>query len=121
MGGRKGYSLGRIVGDLRKVGREKKKLLRGIKEHDIVKAVSASAELLARSDEALDSIVHGFLFIRSMDKKTWNELVQEDARERKLGLAEEWSNYRREVGVEFSPEVNRNVVDTATRSLRREK
>jgi hypothetical protein len=119
MGGRKGYSLRRVVGDLRKVGGEKKRLLQGIKEHDVDKAVTASAKLLAGSDEALDSVVHAFLFVRSIDKKTRKQLSEKNTRERRLGLAEQWSSYRTKAGVHFSPEINRSVVDTATRALRR--
>jgi len=69
MGGRKGYSLTEVVGDLRKVKSSQKELLQGIQDKDPKKVVRASAKLLAKSDKALESIGYGYLFIDSLSNE----------------------------------------------------
>ena len=121
MGGRKGYSIKRVVGNLNKVRREKKALIQGIKAEDANMAVSSTARILAKSDEALDAIVHGYLFIRTIDPKTHEQLAQKNMKERRLGLSDKWSSYGKKANMHFSPTINRNVVDSATRAIERKK
>jgi hypothetical protein len=121
MGGRKGYSLRCVVGDLSKVRTEKRQLLDGIKAGDVKTVVASSARIMAKSDDALDAIVHGLFFVRSMDPTKHQQLADQPTRERRLGLADQWSTYRKKMKIEVSPTLNREIVDTAARVIGRKK
>jgi len=116
MGGRKGYSLKKIVGNTRKIKDEKKNLLDAIEHNDVKGVVSSSAKILAKSDEVLESLAHSFVFIGSLEKD-YNKLRKESTKARKLDISKKWAKYRKEKGIEFEESVNRNIVDTATRTL----
>ena len=115
MGGRKGYSLKIIVGDMRKVKAEQKELLRGIENHDPKKVVQASAGILAKSDTSLESLAHSFLFVGGLDEKDYKKLSAQRTKERRKELAKKWASYRKEKGKKFDVATNRDVVDSATR------
>ena len=121
MGGRRGYSLKKIVGDLRKIRADQQDLLKGIKENNPPKVISASAQILSKSDEALESLAHSFLFVDSIKEKDYKKLSQEKTKERRKELAKKWAAYRKEKGKTFDSSTNRDVVDTATRILGGEK
>ncbi|MBU2503538.1 MAG: hypothetical protein KJ879_00590 [Nanoarchaeota archaeon] len=117
MGGRKGYSLKKIVGDIRKVKSNQKELLQGIKDNNPKKVVSASAGILAKSDTALESLAHSFLFVGSLKEKDFKRLNKESTKERRKQLAKKWASYRKEKGKKFDAATNRDIVDSATRTL----
>lgn len=116
MGGRKGYSLKRIVGDIRKVKTEQKQLLDSIKSNQPENVVKASAKILAKSDNALESLAYSYLFVDSI-KDDYKKLGAEGTKERRKELAKKWSDFRKEKGKKFDPSTNRDVVDSATRVL----
>lgn len=117
MGGRKGYSLKRIVGDMRKVRSEQKELLKGIEDNNPKKVVQASAGILAKSDASLESLAHSFLFVSGIKEKEHKRLSEQDTKERRKELAKKWASYRKEKGKKFDASTNRDVVDSATRVL----
>jgi hypothetical protein len=117
MGGRKGYSLKKLVGDIRKVKTEKKELLQGIEDNNPKKVVSASAGILAKSDNFLESLAHSFLFVSDLKEKEHKRLSKQDTKQRRKELAKKWALYRREKGKKFDAATNRDVVDSATRIL----
>ena len=117
MGGRKGYSLKVIVGDLRKVKFDQKELIEGIKDKDPKKVVKASAKILAKSDMALDSLAHSFLFVKSIEKKDCDRLKKASRKSRRKEVAKKWASYRKEKGTKFDAATNRVVVDSAARVL----
>jgi len=114
MGGRKGYSIKNIVGDARRIRASKKELLQGIREENPKKVVKASAEILSKSDKALESLAYGYIFVDSI-KKDYGKLKKEKTKERRKDLAKKWASFRREKGKKFDPVTNRSVVDSATR------
>ena len=116
MGGRKGYSLKKIVGDIRKVKTEQKQLLSSIRENDPKKLVKASAKILAKSDNALESLVYSYLFVDSI-KDDYQKLSAEGTKERRKELAKKWADFRKEKDKTFDPTTNRDIVDSATRVL----
>jgi hypothetical protein len=116
MGGRKGYSLKNIVGDLRKVRATQKELLEGVQEEDPKKVVKASAKILAKSDKALESIGYSYLFIDSLSDE-YKELRKESTKERRKNLAKKWASFRKEKDKKFDAATNRDVVDSTTRVL----
>jgi len=117
MGGRKGYSLKRIVGDIRKIKSEQKKLLKGIEDNNPKKVVQASAGILAKSDASLESLAHSFLFVGGFKEKEYKKLSGQETKERRKELAKKWASYRREKGKKFDAFTNRDIVDSATRVL----
>ena len=74
MGGRKGSSLRKIVGDTRKIKSEKRDILDAIERNDVKQVVTSSAKILAKSDDALESLAHSFSFIGSLSEKDYNKL-----------------------------------------------
>jgi len=116
MGGRKGYSLKVIVGDMRKVRSDQKQLLQGVKENDPKKIVDASAKILSKSDKALESLAYSYLFVDSI-KDDYKKLSDESIKERRKELSKRWAAFRKEKGKKFDSSTNRDVVDSATRVL----
>lgn len=116
MGGRKGYSLKKIVGDMRKARTEQKQLLAGVEENSPKKVVKASAGILSKSNKALDSLVYGYLFVDSI-KQDYKKLSEEHTKERRKELAKKWAEFRKEKGKKFEFTESREVVDSATRVL----
>lgn len=121
MGGRKGYSLTSIVGNMGKVRSERRRLIDGFKENRVDEVVAATAQMLSKSGEALDAIVHGFFFVQSIDAKTREQLGQKTPRERKLSIADKWAGYRRKNKVDFSSTLNRDIVDTVATTIGKKK
>ena len=117
MGGRRGYSLKKIVGDMRKVAHNKKELLQGIKENNPQKVVSESANILAKSDDVIESLAYSFLFVSSIKDKDTKKLRKEDTKERRKELAKRWADYRKTKKKRFDISTNRDIVDSATRIL----
>jgi len=117
MGGRKGYSLKNIVGDLRKVKSEQKQLLQGIKSKSPHQVVSASASILAKSKTALESLADGFLFVGGLSKSEYKHLSRERTKGRRRELARRWASYRKEVRRKYDTTTNREVVNSTTRVL----
>src|SRR3989338_7365703 len=106
MGGRKGYSLKKIVGDLRRVKSVQNELIKGIKEKDPKKVVSASAKILAKSDPVLESLAHSFLFVGELKEKDYERLSKEGTKQRRKELASKWAAYRKEKGKKFDAVTN---------------
>jgi len=117
MGGRKGYSIKRIVGDISKVKSEQKELLKGIEDNNPKRVVQATAGILAKSDASLESLAHSFLFVGSIKEREYKSLSEQDTKERRKELAKKWAAYRKEKGKKFDASTNRDVVDSATRVL----
>jgi hypothetical protein len=116
MGGRKGYSLRKLVGNIRNIRVEKRDLLDAIDHSDVTKVVSTSAKILAKSNNVLESLTHVFLFIDSL-KNDYDKLRKESTKARRLDISKRWARYRKEKGVDFDDSINRDIVDTATRTL----
>ncbi|PIW88843.1 MAG: hypothetical protein COZ93_08205 [Nitrospirae bacterium CG_4_8_14_3_um_filter_44_28] len=117
MGGRKGYSLKNIVGDIRRVKSDQKELLQGIKDNNPKKVVKASASILAKSDASLESLAHSFLFVGGLKEKDYKKLSKQGTKERRKELAKKWASYRKEKDKKFDATTNRDVVDSATRVI----
>ena len=116
MGGRKGHSLNKIVGSTRKLIKEKRELIEGVKGGDYKKAIVASAKILAKSDKALDALAYSFSFVGSL-KKEYEKLKRDTVKERKKELAKKWSGYRKKEQKDFDIATNRQIVDSITRAL----
>lgn len=120
MGGRKGYSLSKVVGDLRKFKTPQRELSQGVKDKDPKVVVKATSTILAKSSKALESIGHSYLFIDSISGE-YDKLSNQGTKERRKQLSKKWAAYRKEKGKKFDSATNRDVVDTTTRVLGRQK
>jgi len=120
MGGRKGYSLSKVVGDLRKVKTLQKELLEGVKGKDPKVVAKATTKILAKSSKALESIGHAFLFVDSISDE-YEKLGKRKTKARRKEVSKKWASYRKEKGKKFDPAINRDVVDSTTRALGRKK
>lgn len=116
MGGRRGYSLKKIVGDIRKVKADQNELLKSIKDRDIKKVVKATAKILDKSEQKLESLAYSFVFMDSF-KKEYNKLRKKIPKDRRKSLAKKWASFREEKGKKFDAITNRNVVDSANKVL----
>lgn len=116
MGGRRGYSLKEIVGDIRKVKSGQKELLLSIKDKDTKKIVKATTKILGKSDEQIESLAYSFLFMDSI-KKDYGKLRKESQKDRRKDLAKKWASFRKEKGRKFNFKINRNIVDSANEVL----
>lgn len=116
MGGRKGYSLKEIVGDIRKVKLGRRELLISIKDKDPKKIVKATTKILNKSDEQLESLAYSFIFMDSI-KKDYSKLREESTKNRRKNLAKKWASFREEKGKKFNTKINRNIVDSANKAL----
>lgn len=116
MGGRKGYTLKKIIGDTRKIRKEKKELLEWIEEKNPKKVVKSTGAIIAKSEKIVDSIVTSLDFVDSIEtfKK---DLKEEKTKERRKELSKKWAYFRKNQGKRFDPITNRKIVDSVNRAL----
>jgi len=116
MGGRKGYPLSRIVGDVRKVIREQKELFESIDREDPKETVRASAKILAKSDREINALAYSLKFIHEIEKEG-KPSEEETIKERRDKLSKKWIKFRKREGKKFDPSINRRVVDSVNDAL----
>jgi hypothetical protein len=117
MGGRKGYSLKKLVHNTREIRVEQSALYDAIKQNNAQKVVSASAKILAKSDTAIDAIAHSFLFMSEIQEKNYDKLKKKDIKNRRKELSKKWAEYRKEVNKKFDTSISRDIIDSATRVI----
>jgi protein gp37 len=117
MGGRKGYTLRKLIHNTREIKEEQKSLYDAIKHNNPQKAVYASAKILAKSDIAIDAIAHSFLFMSEIGTADYNNLNKKNIKERRKELTKKWSEYRKGINKTFDPSINRDIIDSATRTI----
>jgi|SRR3989344_9614504 len=116
MGGRKGYSLKKVVGDVRKIKKEKKELLEWIDEKNPAEVIKTTGKIIAKSDSLLDSIATSIRFISSIESEE-KELRKEPTKQRRKELSKKWAEFRKKDGKKFDSTTNRKVVDSINRVL----
>ena len=116
LGGRKGYSLKRVVGDVRKIKKEKKELLEWIDEKNPTEVVKTTGKIIAKSDHLLDSLALSLKFVDTLEAEE-NNLRKESTKERRKNLSKKWAEFRKKEEKKFDPTVNRKVVDSINRAL----
>lgn len=116
MGGRKGYTLKRVVGDVRSIKKEKKELLEWIDEKNPNELVKTTGKILAKSDKLLESIATSIQFVDSIESQE-KQLKKEPTKERRKELSKKWAEFRKKEGKKFDPVVNRKIVDSINRVL----
>jgi len=117
MGGRKGYTLNKIVGNIHNIKNEKRSLLEAIDKNNVKEVVAVSAKILAKSDAVLESLAHSYLFVGSLGKKDYANLINKDIKSRRVEISKRWTKYRKDKGTSFDSSVNRDIVDTAVKIL----
>src|SRR3989344_5935697 len=102
MGGRKGYSLKKVVGDVRKIKKEKKELLEWIDEKNPNEVIKTTGKIIAKSDKLLDSIATSIKFIETI-KQEEKQLREESTKKRRKDLSKKWAYFRKKEGKKFDP------------------
>ena len=120
MGGRKGYTLKRVVGDVRTIKKEKKELLEWIEEKNPKEVVKTTGKIIAKSDKLLDSIATSIKFIDTIESEE-EHLKKKSTKERRKNLSKKWAEFRKKQGKKFDPIINRKVVDSFNRALEEKK
>src|SRR3989344_8286895 len=100
MGGRKGYSLKRVVGDVRKIKKEKKELLEWIDEKNPTEVVKTTGKIIAKSDHLLDSLALSLKFVDTLEAEE-NNLRKESTKERRKNLSKKWAEFRKKEEKKF--------------------
>jgi hypothetical protein len=116
MGGRKGYSLKKVVGDVRKIKKEKKELLEWIDEKNPNEVIKSTGKIIAKSDTILDSLATSLKFVDTIESEEKN-LQKEPIKVRRKHLSKKWANFRKKEGKKFDPTINRKIVDSISRAL----
>lgn len=116
MGGRKGYPLRNVVGDIRKIKKEKKELLEWVDEENPKKVIKTTGRIIAKSDKLLESFATSIKFIDSI-KDEEKKLKEESTKERRKDISKKWANFRKKQGKKFDTITNRKIVDSINRSL----
>ena len=116
MGGRKGYPLKRVVGDVRKIKKEKKELLEWIDEKNPKEVIKTTGKIIAKSDRLLDSLVMSIEFIDSIEPEE-KKLRREPIKKRRRELSKKWASYRKKQDKKFDSNTNRQIVDSINRAL----
>lgn len=114
MGGRKSHSLQKVVGDIRKVKEEQKRLVEGIKKNQPAQIVKASAGILSKSDKSLEALAYSYVFADSIQKE-YKRLSEEETKSRRKEISQKWVDFRKETEKQFDSETNRDIVDSTTR------
>jgi len=120
MGGRKGYTLKKVFGDVRTIKKEKKELLGWIEDKNPEEVVKATGKVIAKSDKLLDSIASSIKFAGAIESEE-KQLQGESTKERRKELSKKWANFRKKEGKKFDPIINRKIVDSVNRALEGEK
>ena len=116
MGGRKGYALKRVIGDVRTFKKEKKELLEWIDEKNPQEVVRATGKLIAKSEKLLDSITTSLKFVDLIEPEE-RQLKEESTKERRKDISKKWAEFRKKEGKRFDSVLNRKVVDSINRAL----
>lgn len=109
-------SLKRVVGDVRKIKKEKKELLEWIDEKKPDEVVKTTGKIIAKSDRLLDSLALSLKFVDAIEAGE-SKLRKESTKDRRKNLSKKWADFRKEKGKKFNPTVNRKVVDSINRAL----
>jgi len=116
MGGRKGYSLKRVVGDVRKIKKEKKELLEWIDEKNPEEVIKSTGKIIAKSDLALDSLATSLKFVDEIEAEE-KKLQEKSTKARRKDLSKKWADFRKKEGKKFDFTINRKIVDSINRAL----
>lgn len=120
MGGRKGYTLKRVVGDVRAIKKEKKELLEWIDEKNPKEVVRTTGKILAKSNTLLESIATSIQFVDAIESEE-KQLKKEPTKERRKELSKKWADFRKKEGKKFDPVINRKIVDSINRVMEEKK
>lgn len=116
MGGRKGYSAKRVIGDARSFLKEKKRFEEALKEEKPEKIVQTTLEIFNKSDTAIDNLSKGlamFGFFEDSKKR------EKTAKEVKKEATKYWTKVKEDKKITAISEIDRLIVESATKTLRR--
>jgi hypothetical protein len=119
MGGRKSYTLESVVGRTAENAKARQKFVSSVKSKDSTSIVSSALDLFAKSDKLVHNLteaVQAFEFVRKNA-----EAPQLDRESRRRLASEYWTKRREETGLPPNPAIDRILVDSIAKYIRRGK
>jgi len=115
MGGRKTYSVKKVIGDRRKFPSESKQFISALKEKNPKKIAQSTIEMFQKSDTALSNLSKA-LEMAKFIAQTKKELPPSEIRKRASNY---WIKQRAKKRIKASPEIDRILVNSAVKVLRK--
>ena len=118
MGGRTGYPLNLVVGDLRKLSPEKKALGQAISNQKPEKIASSTLNMFQKSKKAL-SFLSASLDMHDIFQP--DERKNVEPRHEQRSATRFWNDLKKKKHINTTPEIDYLIIKTATRVLRHKK
>lgn len=116
MGGRKSYSSKNVLGSTRSSRKEKKQLVEAIESENPKKIVQSTLGLFEKSDKALDVLSNASYMFDFFEEQKGERF---DQRKTKKDATKFWSKVKQDKKLKSSKEVDRIIVDSTAKSLRK--
>jgi hypothetical protein len=115
MGGRKSYSIKKVVGPTKKIQKERRQLRESLEIGDPKGIVKATVDIVKSSDFAVGNLVHTITFlsiIQEFEKKPITENLKQE-------VVKRWTELKKEKKIETEPEIDRLLIESAIKTLAR--
>lgn len=119
MGGRKPARVERIVGKSKDLSNNKKDFVNSIKTEKPEKIVKSALSFISSSDLAVKNLAKGLDFFDFIDKEEKKEHL--DYQDRKELTSQAWSKLKKDNKIETTSEIDRILIESATKIIRRGK
>ena len=116
MGGRKTYSVRKVLGDLRQSIGERKKLSAAISEEDAKKITQATLDVFRKSDYAVDNLSKVLDMADIFEELEGKEIKP---KETKQIVTDFWNKTKEDRNIKTGAEIDRNLIESATKILKR--
>lgn len=115
MGGRKSYSITKVVGSTKKLQRERRELRLSLKIGKPKDVVTATVNIIKNSDVAVQNLtraVHFFSIIQEFEKRPSSENLKQE-------VVKRWTELKKEKNIESDSTTDRLLVESAIKTLER--
>lgn len=118
MGGRRSYKVKHVVGTSRSIISEKRKLTSALKKKDPKEIAVSSAKLIAKSELSLKNLA----MVTKLADFIGTSVAKKEFlsyKERRKLASEAWTKIKKAEKIETTPEVDKIIVTSATKAIRR--
>lgn len=119
MGGRKSARVERIVGKSKELTINKKDFVKSIKTEKPGKIAKSALSFISASNTAIKNLAKGIDFFDYIDKEEKKKPL--NYQERKELTSKAWSKLKKSEKIDTPSEVDRILIDSATKVIRRKK
>lgn len=116
MGGRKTYSARKVLGDLRQSTSERKRLSAAISEEDPKKISQATLDAFRKSDYAVDNLSKILDMADIFEEVEGKDIETKNV---KQVVTDFWNKTKDERNIKTEAEIDRNLIESATKVLKR--